>query len=122
MSPQIDTNRKEVAVDLPVNEHLMKNILNKSMFSEDKDKSGKNVNSMERERPNIPFGIQIDKIIPEILRVQFFQTKLSDSSDCLLEVCEKFFRRYRDKKRTNLQEGHEVNAQSTKMKEDEEVN
>ena len=50
----------------------------------------------EQDKPPItppnksPF--QVRKIIPEILRYQFFRKRSSDPNDCLLDVCEKLLR------------------------------
>ena len=41
-------------------------------------------------RKKSPF--QVRKIIPEILRYQFFRKRSSDPNDCLLDVCKKLLR------------------------------
>ena len=53
-----------------------------------------------KERESL--SLRIDKIIPEILRLQFFQTKISDNSDGLLKVCENNFRQYKEQKGSAL--------------------
>ena len=69
-------------------------------------------------RKKSPF--QVQKIIPEILRYQFFRKRSSDPNDCLLDVCEKRFQEIkrdgnsdvlRGDTRTKNKHGENQNAQ-----------
>ena len=69
-------------------------------------------------RNKSPF--QVQKIIPEILRYQFFRKRSSDPNDCLLDVCEKRFQEIkrdgnsdvlRGDTRTKNKHGENQNAQ-----------
>ena len=92
---------------------MMKNIINLT-----NQKEGHAEDSFDQYRKELEsFSLRIDKIIPEILRLQFFQTKLSDNSDCLLKVCENNFRQYKEQKRKEQNKDHNNEAQFEKTGE-----
>ena len=48
---------------------------------------------------------EMRKIVPEVIKFQFFQKRDSDPHDCLLEICEKTLRDYRNQRIINLRNG-----------------
>ena len=110
--------RKETTV-FKTNKYVAKKSINKSNFDFDGDQTEGESFSSEKV-PN-SFDVRIEKIIPEILRLQFFQTRHLDNSDCLLEVCEKYLRRYKDHKKGELRNEDGIDLQLKKHKENCEV-
>ena len=100
-------------VDYQMKNSRVKNIINLTSRKEDHAKFIFDQYWKERES----LSLRIDKIIPEILRLQFFQTKLSDNSDCLLKVCENNFRQYKEQKRKEQDKKHDFEAQFEKSGE-----
>ena len=100
-------------VDYQMKNSRVKNIIN---FTSQKEGHAKFIfDQYWKERESL--SLRIDKIIPEILRIQFFQTKLSDNSDCLLKVCENNFRQYKEQKRKEQDKKHDFEAQFEKSGE-----
>ena len=81
--------RKKTTV-FKANKYATKKLINKTNFNFDGDHT--EGESFSSEEVANSFDVRIEKIIPEILRLQFFQTRQLDDTDCLLKVCEKYLK------------------------------
>ena len=70
-----------------------------AMHAEKRDQSGRQTTTKSSQDK---FPIKITQIVPDILRYQFFQEFASDSSDCLLDVCEKLLQKYKKTRKGEL--------------------
>ena len=110
--------RKKPAV-FKSNKYVTKKFINKSNFNFDGDQA--EGESFSSEKTTNSFDVRIEKIIPEILRLQFFQTRHLDNTDCLLKVCEKYLSRYKDHKKGELWNKHGIGLQFKRQKDNCEV-
>ena len=74
-----------------------------ALHAEKRDQSGRQTTTKSSPtQTQDKFPIKITQIVPDILRYQFFQEFASDSSDCLLDVCEKLLQKYKKTRKGEL--------------------